>query len=77
MERRAMMDGQDVYRARLKACLAEAEAATLPQVKERHLAAARQWQTLLDNVLELRRTAPDNGSDSGGGESTPSAIPKS
>ncbi len=54
-----MMDGEDVYRARLADCLAAAEAATLPQVRERHLAAARQWQTLLDNVLELRRTASD------------------
>lgn len=48
------MDGEDVYRARLAACLAAAEIATLPQVRKRHLAAARQWQTLLDNALELR-----------------------
>jgi hypothetical protein len=54
-----MMDGEDVYRARLAECLAAAEAANLPQVRERHLAAARQWQTLLDNVLELRRAASD------------------
>jgi hypothetical protein len=54
MERPAMMDGEDVYRARLAECLAAAEAATLPQVRERHLAAARQWQTLLDNVLALK-----------------------
>ncbi len=58
-----MMDGEEVYRARLAECLAAAEAATLPQVRERHLAAARQWQTLLDNVLELRRTVPDQPRD--------------
>lgn len=57
-----MMDGEDVYRARLAECLAAAEAATLPQVRDRHLAAARQWQTLLDNVLELRRSASDQPS---------------
>ena len=50
-----MMDGKDVYRARLEACLAEADAATLPRVKERHLAAARSWQQLLDHVVELER----------------------
>ncbi|KQQ85621.1 hypothetical protein [Aureimonas sp. Leaf324] len=50
-----MMDGEDVYRARLGACLAAAESATLPQVKERHLAAARSWQILLDDAVELRR----------------------
>ena len=49
-----MMDGEDVYRARLAACLAAAEMTTLPQVRERHLAAARRWQTLLDNALELK-----------------------
>ncbi|WP_416356352.1 hypothetical protein ACLNGM_20315 [Aureimonas phyllosphaerae] len=50
-----MMDGRDVYLARLQACLAEAAAATLPQVKERHLAAARSWQVLLDHALELKQ----------------------
>ena len=49
-----MMDGEEVYRARLAACLEAAEAATLPQVKERHLAAARSWQLLLDDALELK-----------------------
>ena len=50
-----MMDGKEVYRARLTACLADAEAATLPQVRERHLAAARSWQMLLDHALEMKR----------------------
>lgn len=49
-----MMDGEDVYRARLAACLAAAQAATLPQVRERHLAAARSWQVLLDHAMELK-----------------------
>nr|BAT30059.1 cytochrome c class I [Aureimonas sp. AU22] len=55
------MDGEDVYRARLAACLAAAEIATLPQVRKRHLAAARQWQTLLDNALELKGAIPPPG----------------
>lgn len=50
-----MMDGKDVYRARLAACLADAEAATLPQVRERHLAAARRWQELLNHAVELKQ----------------------
>ena len=52
-----MMDGEDIYRARLAACLAAADAASLPQVKDRHLTAARSWQALLDDVLELKRAA--------------------
>lgn len=49
-----MMDSEEVYRARLAECLAAAEATNLPQVKERHLTAARSWQTLLDTVLERK-----------------------
>ncbi|MBB4000146.1 helix-turn-helix domain-containing protein [Aureimonas pseudogalii] len=49
-----MMDGEEVYRARLAECLAAAEATTLPQVKERHLTAAASWQTLLDTVMERK-----------------------
>jgi len=49
-----MVDGEDVYHARLAACLAAAEAASLPQVRARHLAVARSWQTLLDDVLALK-----------------------
>lgn len=67
-----MMDGKDVYRARLAACLADAEAATLPQVRERHLAAARSWQMLLDHALELKRPnrlagGPDDHDEGEGG----------
>ncbi len=50
-----MMDGEEVYRARLAACLADAEAATLPRLKEQHLAAARSWQRLLDQTMERQR----------------------
>lgn len=50
-----MMDGEEVYRARLAECLAAADATTLPQVKERHLTAAASWRSLLDTVME--RTA--------------------
>jgi hypothetical protein len=53
-----MMDGEDVYRARVAACLAAAEGATLPQVRARHLLAARSWQTLLDGVLDLKGSKP-------------------
>ncbi|WP_162141979.1 helix-turn-helix domain-containing protein [Aureimonas ureilytica] len=49
-----MMDSEEVYRARLAECLAAAEATNLPQVRERHLTAARSWQTLLDTVLERK-----------------------
>lgn len=49
-----MMDGEDVYRTRLAECLAAAEASSLPQVRERHLTAARSWQTLLDAVMERK-----------------------
>lgn len=52
-----MMDGEDVYRARVAACLRAAEAEPLPQMKTRHLAAARSWQTLLDGELERKRNA--------------------
>ncbi|RYD20957.1 MAG: hypothetical protein EOP69_01570, partial [Spirochaetia bacterium] len=56
----SMMDGEDVYRARLAECLAAAEASPLPQVRERHLTAARSWQILLDAVMERKSnvTAP-------------------
>jgi hypothetical protein len=52
-----MMDGEEVYRIRLAACLAAAEASSLPQVRDRHMAAARSWQTLLDTVVERERNA--------------------
>ncbi|GGE10873.1 hypothetical protein GCM10011390_32380 [Aureimonas endophytica] len=53
-----MMDGEDVYRSRIAACLAAAEAAALPQVKARHLAAARSWQLLLDDLLARAEARP-------------------
>ncbi|KQT50274.1 hypothetical protein ASG43_21600 [Aureimonas sp. Leaf454] len=49
-----MMDGEEVYRARLAACLAAAEAASLPQVREKHLTAAKSWQALLDATMERK-----------------------
>lgn len=49
-----MMDGEEVYRARLAECHAAAEATNLPQVRARHLTAARSWQTLLDTTLERK-----------------------
>ncbi|KQT50709.1 hypothetical protein ASG43_05350 [Aureimonas sp. Leaf454] len=53
-----MMDGEEVYRARLAACLAAAEASSLPQVRARHRDAARSWQALLDAVLLLKSGVP-------------------
>lgn len=50
-----MMDGEEVYRVRLAACLAAADAATLPQVRGKHLRAAQSWQVLLDDVLDRKR----------------------
>lgn len=50
-----MMDGEDVYRTRLKACLAAADASSLPQVRDRHLAAAASWRVLLEEILERER----------------------
>jgi hypothetical protein len=52
-----MMDGEDVYRARVAACLLAADMEPLAQMKARHLAAARSWQVLLDGELERKRTA--------------------
>ena len=50
-----MMDGEEVYRAHLASCLAAAEAATLTNVRRRHLTAALNWQTLLDATMALGR----------------------
>lgn len=50
-----MMDGEDVYQTRVADALAAAEAATLPHVRDRHLAAAKSWQTLLDLEIERKR----------------------
>jgi hypothetical protein len=52
-----MMDGEDVYRARLADCLAAAEASSLPQVRDKHLSAARSWQALLDTLVERNASA--------------------
>jgi len=52
-----MMDGEEVYRARLAECLSAADASDLPQVRDRHLAAARSWRRLLDTVLERKAEA--------------------
>lgn len=52
-----MMDGEEVYRVRVAACLRAADLEPLAQMKARHLAAARSWQTLLDAELERKRTA--------------------
>ena len=49
-----MMDGEEVYRARLADCIAAAEASSLPQVRDKHLSAARSWQALLDTVMERK-----------------------
>lgn len=50
-----MMDGEEVYRARLADALAAAESETLEHAKRKHLTAAAAWQTLLD--LEIERKA--------------------
>lgn len=52
-----MMDGEEVYRARIDACLLAADMEPLAQMKARHVATARSWQALLDGELERKRTA--------------------
>lgn len=50
-----MMDGEEVYRARLEACLAAATASSLPQVREKHMTAAASWLALLEFERERKR----------------------
>jgi hypothetical protein len=52
-----MMDGEDVYRARIAACLKAADTEPLSQMRGRHLAAAQSWQALLDAEIERKRSA--------------------
>jgi len=56
-----MMDGEEVYRARMADALAAAERETLVHARQRHLTAAAAWRVLLE--LEIERKDENMRSD--------------